>query len=82
VIEVADRGLGIGAAEQRAIFRKFVRGRAAVQARVKGTGVGLAVVQHIVHAHGGELSVVSEPGQGSTFTIALPPDQVGQASSD
>jgi two-component system phosphate regulon sensor histidine kinase PhoR len=71
-IEVEDHGLGIVPAEQRTIFRKFVRGDAAVAARVKGTGVGLAVVQHIVTAHRGALTVVSEPGRGSTFSILLP----------
>ena len=71
-IEVEDHGLGIDAAERRTIFRKFVRGRAAVEARVKGTGVGLAVVQHIVTAHRGALTVVSQPGRGSTFSIVLP----------
>ena len=72
LIDVEDKGLGIPRGEQRSIFRKFVRGRSAVDARVKGTGVGLAVVQHIVAAHGGDLSVRSAPGEGSTFTIALP----------
>ena len=71
-IRVRDEGLGIPAAERRAIFRKFVRGSAAASANVKGSGVGLAMVRHIVAAHGGEITVASEPGQGSTFTILLP----------
>jgi len=71
-IRVRDRGMGIPAFERRAIFRKFFRGTAAAQANVKGSGVGLAMVRHIVAAHGGEISVVSEPGEGSTFTILLP----------
>jgi signal transduction histidine kinase len=71
-IRVRDRGMGIPASERRAIFQKFFRGTAAATANVKGSGVGLAMVRHIVAAHGGEISVVSEPGEGSTFTILLP----------
>jgi signal transduction histidine kinase len=71
-IRVRDRGVGIPAFERRAIFRKFFRGTAAATGNVKGSGVGLAMVRHIVDAHGGEISVVSQPGEGSTFTILLP----------
>jgi signal transduction histidine kinase len=71
-IRVRDNGVGIPASERKAIFHKFVRGSAATTGGVKGTGVGLAMVYHIVAAHGGEIGVVSEPGQGSTFTITLP----------
>ncbi|MGO9263137.1 MAG: ATP-binding protein [Bryobacteraceae bacterium] len=71
-IRVRDRGIGIAASERKAIFRRFVRGRAAVEGNVKGSGVGLAMVRHIVAAHGGEITVVSEPGRGSTFTMLLP----------
>jgi signal transduction histidine kinase len=71
-IRVRDRGLGIPASERKAIFQKFVRGSAAATANVKGTGVGLAMVQHIVSAHGGEIHLESEPGAGSTFTVLLP----------
>jgi signal transduction histidine kinase len=71
-IRVRDRGMGIPAGERRAIFRKFVRGSAAAAANVKGSGVGLAMVLHIVAAHGGEIAVESQPGEGSTFTILLP----------
>ena len=71
-IRVRDHGAGIPPSERRAIFRKFFRGSAAAAGNVKGSGVGLAMVRHIVAAHGGEVSVVSEPGQGSTFTILLP----------
>jgi signal transduction histidine kinase len=72
VIRVRDRGMGIPAAEQRLIFQKFVRGRAAAAASVKGTGVGLAMVSHVVRAHGGEVRVASAAGEGSTFSIVLP----------
>ena len=69
-IRVRDRGAGIAQDERKAIFRKFVRGTAA--ANVKGSGVGVAMVRHIVAAHGGEITVESEPGAGSTFTMLLP----------
>jgi signal transduction histidine kinase len=71
-IQVRDAGLGITAAERRAIFRKFVRGTAAATANVKGSGVGLAMVKHIIAAHHGEIRVDSTPGVGSTFTVVLP----------
>jgi len=71
-IKVKDRGLGVADHEKRAIFRKFVRGTAATASNAKGSGVGLAMVRHIVAAHGGEVKLESKPGQGSTFTILLP----------
>ena len=70
-ISVVDHGPGIPREEHEAIFRKFVRGRSAIEASVKGTGVGLAMVRHIVSAHGGEVRLESEPGRGSTFTLVL-----------
>ena len=71
-IAVEDQGTGIPKREQREILRKFVRGSAAQAMHVKGTGIGLAMVHHIVKAHGGRLQVESEPGRGSRFTILLP----------
>jgi signal transduction histidine kinase len=71
-IRVRDQGFGIDASEQKQIFRKFARGTAAREHEVKGTGIGLAMVEHIVDAHAGKVTVESEPGRGSTFTIILP----------
>ncbi|MFC2156615.1 ATP-binding protein [Acidobacteriota bacterium] len=71
-IRVQDQGLGIPLSERSRIFRKFVRGTNTDIQGIKGTGIGLAVVKHIVDAHGGDISVISESGQGSTFTIHLP----------
>jgi signal transduction histidine kinase len=71
-IGVRDQGFGIPDSERRTIFKKFVRGSAAAMANVKGSGVGLAMVSHIVAAHGGELTVTSEVGRGSIFTMLLP----------
>jgi signal transduction histidine kinase len=72
MFSVRDQGLGIAPEEQRRIYNKFVRGASATAAGIKGTGLGLAMAQHIVAAHGGEIRVMSEPGRGSTFTVVLP----------
>jgi two-component system phosphate regulon sensor histidine kinase PhoR len=71
-IAVRDRGLGIPACEQVLIFRKFQRGDDAIRLGIKGTGIGLTMVDHIMKAHHGRVEVESEPGQGSTFTLVLP----------
>jgi signal transduction histidine kinase len=71
-IRVRDRGAGITEKERKAIFRKFVRGSAAASGNVRGSGVGLAMVLHIIDAHNGDILVHSEPGSGSTFTVLLP----------
>jgi signal transduction histidine kinase len=73
-IRVIDHGPGIPPGERQTIFRKFVRGRAAAEANVKGTGVGLSMATQIVGAHGGEIRLESEVGSGSTFAIWLPYD--------
>ena len=72
VIRVRDQGLGIEPGEQSQIFGKFVRGSSASVRDVSGTGLGLAMVRHIVNAHGGRVSVESEPNKGSTFALTLP----------
>ena len=71
-IAVRDRGLGIPLHEQPGIFEKFVRGADSKALQIKGTGIGLAMVRQIMQAHGGEILLASEPGQGSRFTILLP----------
>jgi signal transduction histidine kinase len=73
-VTVRDCGLGIPVSEQREIFQKFVRGAAPVSARISGTGIGLAMAKLIIDAHGGTIAVDSTPGEGSTFTVALPVD--------
>jgi signal transduction histidine kinase len=72
VIRVRDRGLGIPLDEQGKIFGKFVRGSNAQAQQIKGTGIGLAMVRHIVEAHQGEVRVDSRPDEGSTFSLRLP----------
>ena len=71
VVDVIDEGLGIPKDEQDAIFGRFVRGSSARTRAIKGTGIGLAMARAIVRAHGGDITVESVPGQGSTFTITL-----------
>jgi len=71
-IRVRDRGIGIPAREHKEIFRKFVRGSNSQLPQIKGTGIGLAIVQHIVEAHRGRIRVESQPDLGSTFTVLLP----------
>jgi two-component system OmpR family sensor kinase len=74
---VLDRGPGIDAAEQERIFEPFYRGRAAgCQA---GSGLGLAIARGLVQANGGELTVSSQLGRGTTFTISLPLAQAAPA---
>ncbi len=71
-VAVRDCGVGIPERERSTIFQKFVRGSASRGTAVRGTGIGLAMVQHIVEAHNGRITVESEEGVGSTFTIELP----------
>jgi len=72
VIEVTDHGVGIPPSEQRRIFEKFYRVPSKENERIPGTGLGLALVAHIVEGHGGRVELQSVPGQGSTFSIHLP----------
>jgi len=71
-IAVRDYGIGIPASEQKSVFQKFVRGAASRSGGIRGTGLGLAMVQHIVEAHRGTVNLESVEGKGSTFTIMLP----------
>lgn len=70
-ISVADKGLGIGAGELRRIFEPFYRSRSVAAAQIHGTGLGLSLARDIAAAMGGRLTVASEPGQGSCFTLYL-----------
>ncbi len=73
-IAVTDRGRGIGVEHLPRLFERFYRVDRARSRKLGGTGLGLAIVKHIAQAHGGEATVTSTLGKGSTFTIALPAD--------
>ena len=71
-VTVTDQGQGIPAAEQERIFERFYRVDAARSRATGGTGLGLAIVKHVCANHGGRVSVWSQEGRGSTFTMTLP----------
>jgi len=68
---VQDNGPGIDSADLPFIFEKFYRGKKS-SARGKGTGMGLSIARAIVSAHGGQIEVISQPGQGATFRFSIP----------
>ncbi|MFW5829058.1 MAG: ATP-binding protein [Planctomycetota bacterium] len=72
--EVSDQGIGIPPQAQRRIFERFYRVDKARSRALGGTGLGLSIVKHYVLAHGGEISVDSEIGVGTTFRLRFPPD--------
>ncbi|HKA21992.1 MAG TPA: ATP-binding protein [Blastocatellia bacterium] len=69
---VEDTGFGIPASDLPRVFERLYRGDKSRSRKTAGTGLGLAIVKHLVHAHGGELSVTSEVGHGSRFTFSMP----------
>jgi len=71
-ISVEDRGAGIDSADQAEIFEPFCRGRAAIEAQIPGSGIGLSLVRSAAEAHHGNVTLMSEPGRGSIFTMHLP----------
>jgi two-component system sensor histidine kinase SenX3 len=79
-ITVSDQGQGIPASEQSRIFERFYRVDAARSRATGGTGLGLAIVKHVCATHGGDVSVWSEEGHGSTFTMRLPSAAVRAAA--
>ncbi|MFC2156618.1 ATP-binding protein [Acidobacteriota bacterium] len=72
IIVVSDKGVGISESDQKHIFERFYRVDGEISKRVKGAGLGLSLVQHIVKAHGGKVECESRVGEGSTFSIKLP----------
>jgi signal transduction histidine kinase/serine phosphatase RsbU (regulator of sigma subunit)/FixJ family two-component response regulator len=71
-LEVADTGVGIAADELPRVFERFRRARGPQARSHEGTGIGLALVEQLVQLHGGAITVASEPGRGTTFTVSLP----------
>jgi two-component system sensor histidine kinase SenX3 len=73
-IAVTDQGIGISERDRERIFERFYRVDPARSRATGGTGLGLAIVKHVAASHGGEVTVWSAEGQGSTFTLRLPAD--------
>ena len=76
IIEVRDTGIGISKENITRIFEAFDRAAMEYSETYGGTGLGLAIVNEIVHMMGGQISVISEPGHGSTFTLQLPYEEI------
>jgi two-component system phosphate regulon sensor histidine kinase PhoR len=71
-LSVTDKGVGIPETERNKIFDKFYRGSDPSVRKIRGSGIGLSITKHVAEMHGGEVSVTSEPGKGSTFTLKIP----------
>jgi len=71
-IDIADTGIGIPAGELGHVFDEFFRASNAKKREKDGTGLGLSIVKQIVERHNGKISVQSQEGQGTTFTVTLP----------
>jgi len=72
VIAVSDTGIGISADDREKLFRPFVQVDSSLARRFEGTGLGLALVKRLALLHGGDVSIESEIGKGSTFTVSIP----------
>jgi len=72
IISVADSGFGISPEDQRHLFEKFFRIRSEQTKNIIGTGLGPATVKGIMEAHHGKITVQSEPGKGSVFSLVFP----------
>ena len=72
LLEVSDTGIGIAEEDLPRVFTRFWRGEKSRSRDTGGAGIGLAIVQELVQAHGGEVGVESAPGRGSLFRVALP----------
>jgi two-component system, OmpR family, phosphate regulon sensor histidine kinase PhoR len=72
ILRVTDSGIGLLPEDQARLFQRFFRVRSAETRKISGTGLGLSIAKSIVDAHGGRLTVQSEYGKGSTFSVILP----------
>ncbi len=82
VVMVRDTGIGIAPEDQARIFNEFEQGDQSIARNFGGTGLGLSISERIVRRMGGRISVESEPGQGSTFTMTLPLKSVDSSGPD
>ena len=71
-VDVTDQGIGIAAADRDRLFTRFGRIQSAETHDIPGTGLGLYLARDLARRHGGDITVATEPGQGSTFTLSLP----------
>ncbi len=71
-VDVRDTGIGIASDDQVQLFTKFFRARNQADGQAGGTGLGLAISRSLVALHGGQITVASAPGAGSTFSVTLP----------
>jgi PAS domain S-box-containing protein len=72
IISVADTGIGIDGSHQARVFEKFFQVDSSMNRRYEGAGIGLSIANSIVDAHGGDITLDSAPGKGSTFSVVLP----------
>jgi signal transduction histidine kinase len=73
-IDIIDTGIGIPAEDVEHVFEEFFRAGNARKSEKDGTGLGLSIVKQIVEQHGGKISVESQEGQGTKFTVIIPKD--------
>jgi signal transduction histidine kinase len=71
-LAVADTGIGMTAEQQAKLFEEFTQADASTAQRFGGTGLGLAITRKLARMMGGDVTVTSEPGKGSVFTVRLP----------
>ncbi|CAN5166691.1 two-component system sensor histidine kinase SenX3 [soil metagenome] len=81
-IAVTDRGIGIARADQERVFERFFRVDKARSRMTGGTGLGLAIVKHVAANHNGTIRLWSQPGTGSTFTLAIPAHTARDSDED
>ena len=81
-ISVSDQGIGIAERDLERVFERFYRADPARSRATGGTGLGLAIVKHVASNHGGAVSVWSEEGLGSTFTLRIPLDAATTVAVD
>jgi signal transduction histidine kinase len=74
ILEVSDKGIGMTKKELSKIFDRFFRAENKIVSKTRGSGLGLTLVKHIIDAHHGRITVKSEQGKGSVFTVFLPID--------
>jgi signal transduction histidine kinase/tetratricopeptide (TPR) repeat protein len=77
-VNVKDEGVGIDSNEMDKIFDKFYQGKNTARQSLKGTGLGLTLVKHVMDAHGGKVTVESKIGEGCTFSLIFPKEQRGR----